>query len=71
MGGASPAVRIQLSDREFAVALMVADGLTNAQIARRLQISSRTVATHLERVRAKLGVRSRAQLAARVVKGTA
>lgn len=53
-----------LTRQEHTVAALVADGLTNQQIARRLGISSRTVATHLERIRAKLGVRPRPALAA-------
>lgn len=40
-------------------------GLTNGAIASQLQISSRTVQKHLERVFRKLGVRSRSELVAR------
>jgi tetratricopeptide (TPR) repeat protein len=43
---------------------MVADGLTDRQIAERLVISERTAEYHLEQIRNKLGVRSRAQVAA-------
>jgi sugar lactone lactonase YvrE len=46
---------------------MVAQGLTNRQIASALFISERTVDGHLEHVREKLGVNSRAQVAAWVV----
>jgi DNA-binding CsgD family transcriptional regulator len=53
-----------LSEREFEVIRMVADGLTNRQIASRLGVSSRTVDSHLEHVRTKLGVHTRAQIAA-------
>jgi non-specific serine/threonine protein kinase len=56
--------REPLTHQEHAVAALVADGLTNQQIARRLGISPRTVATHLERIRAKLGVGPRPALAA-------
>jgi predicted ATPase/DNA-binding CsgD family transcriptional regulator len=52
-----------LTHQEYAVAALVADGLTNERIARQLVISARTVATHLERVRAKLGIRSRPAIA--------
>jgi predicted ATPase/DNA-binding CsgD family transcriptional regulator len=52
-----------LTQQEHTVAALVADGLTNEQIARQLLISARTVATHLERIRAKLGIRSRPAIA--------
>lgn len=52
-----------LTAREFMVADLVADGLTNRQIADRLDLSIRTVATHLDKVRDKLGMRSRTQIA--------
>lgn len=51
--------------REAEVAGWVAQGLTNKAIASKLQISSRTVQKHLERMFKKLGVRSRAELVAR------
>jgi predicted ATPase/DNA-binding CsgD family transcriptional regulator len=54
----------QLSNQEYLVAALVTDGLTNKQIGRRLHVSARTVATHLERIRDKLGIRSRPALAA-------
>ena len=53
-----------LSAREREIAGLVADGLTNAAIARRLHLSHWTVATHVAHVLAKLGFRSRAQIAA-------
>ena len=52
-----------LSPREREVAALVAEGLTNRQIAERLFISERTVDGHLEHLREKLGVSSRAQVA--------
>jgi non-specific serine/threonine protein kinase len=52
-----------LTDREVQVARLVAGGLTNGEIAARLRISERTVDAHLEHVRNKLGLRTRAQIA--------
>ena len=54
----------RLSRRELEVARLVAEGLTNRQIAQRLFISERTVDGHLDHVREKLGVSNRAQVAA-------
>ncbi|GMK39698.1 hypothetical protein PCCS19_27530 [Paenibacillus sp. CCS19] len=51
-----------LSARERQVAANVAKGLTNAEIAKQLFISPRTVTTHLERIYQKLNVPSRAAL---------
>lgn len=53
---------LPLTARELQIARMVADGLTNQQVAVRLAVSVRTVESHLEHVRTKLGMRSRAQL---------
>jgi DNA-binding CsgD family transcriptional regulator len=52
-----------LTDREREVVAWVARGLTNAEIARGLSVSSRTVEKHVEHAMAKLGVSSRVQLA--------
>lgn len=51
-----------LSPREREVVQLVAAGLGNAEIARRLVISPRTVTTHLQHVYARLGLGSRAAL---------
>ena len=58
----------RLSRREKEVAALVAKGLTNREIAERLFISERTVDGHLEHIREKLDVKSRAQVAAWVVR---
>jgi len=57
-----------LTAREFQVAELVAEGLTNQAIARRLSIAPRTAEAHVENIRRKLGVRSRAQIAAWVTR---
>lgn len=48
-----------LTPRERQVLTLVRDGLTNAQVARRLGIGEATVAKHLEHVYSRLGARSR------------
>jgi predicted ATPase/DNA-binding CsgD family transcriptional regulator len=53
-----------LGKREAEVARLVADGLTNRQIGTRLFISERTVDSHVRSILNKLGVNSRAQIAA-------
>ena len=53
-----------LTPREREIVALVAQGLTSRQIAEHLVVTERTVDTHLEHVRDKLGVRSRAQIAA-------
>ncbi len=53
-----------LTPREREVALLVAQGLTNREIASELSISERTVATHVGRCLRKLGLGSRSRLAA-------
>jgi non-specific serine/threonine protein kinase len=56
--------RTTLTRREKEIAELVSQGLTNRQIADRLVLSVRTAEGHVERIRDKLGVRSRAQIAA-------
>ena len=58
----------RLSRRELEVAALVAEGLTNREIGQRLFISERTVDGHLEHIRDKLDVNTRAQVAAWVVR---
>jgi DNA-binding CsgD family transcriptional regulator len=52
-----------LTPTERDVVRLVSEGLGNKDIATRLFISPRTVATHLTHVYAKLGLRSRVQFA--------
>jgi DNA-binding NarL/FixJ family response regulator len=55
-----------LSKRELEVSEFVASGLTNAEIAARLHLSLRTVENHVAHALAKLGLRNRTELAARL-----
>lgn len=75
VGGRQPAEDAQpepvpadlpLSARELEVAQLVATGLTNAEIGARLHISPATVGRHLSNVYERLGIHSRAALAARL-----
>jgi LuxR family maltose regulon positive regulatory protein len=54
-----------LSQRELEVLQLVAEGLTNQQIATRLVISIRTVKKHIENIHGKLGVKNRTQATTR------
>jgi DNA-binding CsgD family transcriptional regulator/tetratricopeptide (TPR) repeat protein len=56
-----------LTRREYEVALLVAQGLSNRTVAEQLSIGERTVETHVSHLLAKLGFRTRAQIAAWVV----
>ena len=53
-----------LTSRELEVARLICDGLTSHAIASRLSIAPRTATAHVENIRRKLEVRSRAQIAA-------
>ena len=56
--------RVRLGKREEEVGRLVADGLSNREIASRLFLSERTVETHVHNLLNKVGVNSRAQIAA-------
>lgn len=51
-----------LTPREVRVSALVAEGLTNGEIARQLHISRHTVETHVKHIYAKLSIRSRVDL---------
>ncbi|MGW3950610.1 response regulator [Streptomyces sp. NPDC004752] len=50
-----------LTARETEVLVLIAEGLSNQEIARRLQVSTATVKTHINNLFAKTGVKDRAQ----------
>ena len=61
---AAPATSKQLTRRELEIARLVAQGLTNREIGAQLGLSVRTAEGHVEQIRAKLGFRTRSQIAA-------
>jgi DNA-binding CsgD family transcriptional regulator len=60
----SPA-HLLLTERELQIAVLVADGLINKEIADRLHISEWTVSTHVRRIYTKLGVSTRGAMVSR------
>jgi len=63
----SRAEQEKLTDREYEIAELMALGYTNAAIGARLNVSPATVSSHVAHILAKLGFRSRAQVAAWIV----
>ncbi|MEV6655703.1 LuxR C-terminal-related transcriptional regulator [Nocardia fluminea] len=61
--GTAQAPHIGLTRREWEIAALVAEGLSNQSIADRLFISHRTAATHVQNILVKLGFRNRTQVA--------
>ncbi|WP_310793512.1 LuxR C-terminal-related transcriptional regulator [Microbacterium sp. AG1240] len=61
-GAASATPDVELTRREREIALLVAEGLGNREIAERLYLSVRTVESHVYQARAKLGAASRVEL---------
>jgi DNA-binding CsgD family transcriptional regulator len=66
---ASPSQKATLTPQELRVALKVADGLSNKEVASRLFLSPRTVEVHLGHIYDKLGVRSRTALVRLIAAG--
>jgi DNA-binding NarL/FixJ family response regulator len=56
---------LQYTEREHSILCLIAEGLTNAQVARKLLISRHTVAQHIAVMLRAAGARSRAELVAR------
>ncbi len=63
-GSGSSGRDARLTPRETQVAVLIAQGLTNRQIAEELVVAQRTVDTHVERMLARLSFTTRAQIAA-------
>lgn len=63
----APSAHPNLSPREHEIVRLVARGFPNKTIARALNISPCTVATHLRRIFTRLGVNSRAEMVARIL----
>ena len=67
-GAPADAGPVELTPREREVLALVAEGLTNAELAERLYISPRTAGVHVSNILAKLGMSSRTEAAAWAVR---
>jgi len=68
--GGRHAAGVELTPSELQVATLVAEGHTNREVAAALFLAERTIEGHLSSIYAKLGVRSRAELAHRYASGS-
>ena len=66
--GAAHTIRAELSDREIEVLKLIANGKDNAQIARELFISPKTVKNHISNILMKLQIENRIQAAVYAVR---
>jgi DNA-binding CsgD family transcriptional regulator len=64
MNGRPSGRDVVLTPRKTEVVRLVAEGLSNKEIARKLWLSQRTVEAHLDQLRRQLGFHNRAQVAA-------
>ena len=65
---AAKTIRAELSDREIEVLKLIANGKDNAQIARELFISPKTVKNHISNILMKLQIENRIQAAVYAVR---
>lgn len=63
-----PSITDRLTPREIQIAMQVSKGKYNKQIAHDINVSEWTVSSHLRRIYAKLDVRTRAEMVARLLK---
>lgn len=68
LAGAMTATEAVLTERELSVLRLLADGLRNEEIARRLFISAETVKVHVAKAMRKLGARTRTEAAVTAVR---
>ena len=62
-------VRARLSVRELEVVRLIAEGLSNKEISRRLEVSDKTVKNHISHILAKLKLTARTQVAILALRG--
>ncbi len=67
----TPRTVAPLTAREYRVAELVAEGFTNQQVAARLDVSPRTIANHLQNIRRRLDLPTRAHVIAWVTRQSA